>query len=159
MSGRHAGFSSRSFLPQKAKMSIKPSSLFVVAVLLCSLLDPRDPQQVIVAQGLPPHPGPEPGAVMQEVGVIEEKLQRQADEKPESCSKKQRCVSPSPVSSGSTVPKSSIGDEGKGKLERNKGGSQETGKGEHKSGKALNAANLPPKPTPKPLTKVLLKTF
>ena len=45
-----------------------PASLFVVAAALCILLDPRDPQQVIIAQGLPPHPGPEQGAVMQEVG-------------------------------------------------------------------------------------------
>ena len=79
------------------KMSIKPSSLLVVAVLLCNLLDPRDPQQVIVAQGLPPHPGPEPGAVMQEVSIIEGKVQRQADDKSKSSSKQQRCISPSPV--------------------------------------------------------------
>ena len=121
VSERHARFSSPSL---KMSISIKCSSLFVVAVLLCSLLDPRDPQQVIVAQGLPPRPGPDPGAVMQEVGVIEEKLQRQADEKPESSRKKQRYLSPSPVSSGSSATKTSIGDEGKGRLKRSKGGSQ-----------------------------------
>ena len=97
----------------KLKMSIKPSSAFVVAVLLCSLLDPRDPQQVIVAQWLPPHPGPQPGAVKQEVEVIEERLQKK-----ESVQKKQRCASPSTVI---------IGDEGKGRLKRSKGGSQEAG--------------------------------
>ena len=79
----------------RLKMSLRPSSAFVVAVLLCSLADPRDPQQVIVAQGLPPHPGPQPGAVKQEVEVIEERLQ-----------KKQRCTPPSLVISG---------DEGKGR--------------------------------------------
>ena len=73
--------------PQRVWLRIMPDSLFVVAAVLCILLDPRDPQQVIIAQGLPPHPGPEQGAVMQEVEIIEEKLQRQAEQKPESSRK------------------------------------------------------------------------
>ena len=73
---------------------------------------------------------------MQEAGIIEEKMQRRADEKPEMCKKKQRCVSPSPEVSGSTVSKTLLCDEGKGKLKRNKGGSQETGNDENKSEKA-----------------------
>ena len=71
MNEKQACSSSPKLPPQRVRLRIMPSSLFVVAALFCTLLDPRGPQQVIIAQGLPPHPGPEQGAVMQEVEIIE----------------------------------------------------------------------------------------
>ena len=82
------------------KMSFRPSSAFVVAVLLCSLVDPRDRQEVLAAEGIHPHPGPglQQGAVMQEVESIEERMQRQKRaedrEKVKGGEKKQRCSPP-----------------------------------------------------------------
>ena len=55
------------------------SLVVVVLCLLCFLLDPRDYQGVLAAEGVRPHPGPD-GVVAQAVDTIEEKLQRQKRE-------------------------------------------------------------------------------
>ena len=66
------------------KMSIRPSSLLVVAVLACCFLDPREPQQVIVAAGLHPHPGPK-----KQLQPEPEQMEKGEDE-----AKRQRCSAP-----------------------------------------------------------------
>ena len=66
------------------KMSIRPSSLLVVAVLACCVLDPREPQQVIVAAGLHPHPGPK-----KQLQPEPEQMEKDKDE-----AKRPRCGAP-----------------------------------------------------------------
>ena len=48
-----------------------PSSLAVVAAFACLMLDPRDPRQVLAAEGVHPHPGPLQGVVGNEIEHIE----------------------------------------------------------------------------------------
>ena len=108
---------------------------------------------------------------MQAVETIEEALQLQrrrsedpepvspAGEKLESCRNKHRCLSPSLEICGSTASTTTFCDEGKGKLKRNKSGSQETGIGENKSEKAPKCPKLAPKIHTQTQEQIPLKTF
>jgi len=95
-------------IPPQRYLKMSAASVVVVALcLLCFLLDPRDYQVVLAAEGVHPHPGPD-GVVMQAVETIEDKLQRQKrdddrEQVEEGGAKKQRCSSPPLASCGSTI--------------------------------------------------------
>ena len=130
------------------------SSAFVVALcLLCFIVDPRDYQEVLAAEGVHPHPGPDPqqGVVMQAVETIEEKVQRQKRaedrEQVKGEEKKQRCLSPPLASCESTF----LRLNGRGGKKRSKEGSLEIGGGKNKSHKSQETPKqpmLPPKSQP-----------
>ena len=131
--------------PHRFRLRIMPSSFFVVAASACLLLDPRGPQQVLIAEGVHPNPGPDQGIVKQAIENIEETMQqrkrredreaaREEDAKPESCwnkkAKKLRYLSPSQEACGSNASANQFKVEGKGKLLRDKGGSQDGAHGQ-----------------------------
>ena len=82
--------------PQRFRLRIMPSSFFVVVAFAYLLLDPRGHQQVLIAEGVHPNPGPDQGIAKQAIENIEEAMQqrkrredreaaREEDAKPESC--------------------------------------------------------------------------
>ena len=93
VSERRPFFSKRSF-----KMSLRPSTAFVVAFLLCYLGDPRDRQEALAAEGVHPHPGPWPhhGAVKQEVETIKERTKRAEDREKVRGGEKKKATVPIP---------------------------------------------------------------
>ena len=137
---------SRYMPPQR---SLKMSSAFVVALcLLCFIVDPRDYQEVLAAEGVHPHPGPDPqqGVVMQAVETIEERVQRRKRaedrEQVKGEEKKQRCLSPPLASCESTTSNNLSSGEQKG------GGKREAKKGVSK----LAAAKIKVTKVKKPVT-------
>ena len=62
--------------PQRTRSRIMLVPLVCVVVFVCLLSDPRDPRQVLVAQGVHPHPGPDHGFVKQAVEDIEDAMQQ-----------------------------------------------------------------------------------
>ena len=157
--------------------------LLVVAAFACLLVDPRDPRQVLVAEGVRPHPGPERGIVKQAVEDIEEAMQqrkrredreagREGDVEPESCeiqkAKKLRYHLPPQEACGSNASVNQFKDEGKGKLLRDTGGSQGEGTGKSKNKETREEPQPPrapkfpkrtPEKPPQPQDKSPLKTF
>ena len=162
--------------PQRISLRIMPSSLFVVVAFACLLLDPRDPRQVIIVEGVHPHPGPDHGIVKQAVETIEEAMQRrkrredreparEEDTKPESCwskkAKQLRYRSPSQEVCGSNASTTLFSEEGNGKLLRDKGGNQEAGMGKSKNKNTMDEPQSPRAPKcPKvpPKTRLSSKT-
>ena len=141
-------------------MSLRPSSAFVVAVLLCSLADPRDRQEVLQAEGIEPHPGPgqQHGIVKHEVETIEERMKRAEDrEEGRGGDKKQRCLSPPLAIHVSTASTKISSGEQKGGGKRGKEGSFVNGGGEHKNHKSQETPetpNLPPNAQPQTQKKI-----
>ena len=120
--------------PQRTRLGIMLIPLLVVVVAFaCLLVDPRDLRQVLVAEGVRPHPGPARGIVKQAVEDIEEAMQqrkrredreagREGDVEPESReiqkAKKLRYHLPPQEACGSNASVNQFKDEGKGKLLR-----------------------------------------